>query len=156
MTLVIRDATNTPRTITAIQVRDGDNIARDITELWARDTNNVPRLIFSTGPALSASAAPEAVGGVSYGDGIVTTNATTVTATGGVAPYTYLWTVVSWTNLNGPPTANSSTSATTTFTQTAVAEDDSAVFRCTVTDDASTTVTVDVSAFFQNVTPPFP
>lgn len=153
MTLIVRDGDAIARTITAIQVRDGGNVARDISEIRVRDSNNVSRLVFTTASPLTASASPEAVGGVAYGDGNVTTNATTVTPAGGTAPYTYAWTVVSYTNGSGPPVANSPTAAITTITQTGVIEDDSAVLRCTVTDDNGATATADVSAFFINTLP---
>lgn len=150
VTILVRDGTNTQRTITAIQVRDGTNTARDISEMWVRDSNNVPRRVFGGSP-LSASASPADVSGFSIGTGIVDTGSTTVTPTGGTAPYTYAWTIISYT-AGAPPTIANPTAATTDFTQTGVGDTDYAVFRCTVTDDASATFAVDVNATFLNIT----
>lgn len=74
----------------------------------------------------------------------ITTASTTVTATGGTTPYTY-----SWSRISGSTSisANSASSATTTFTGSSLASGSTyqATFRCTVTDGASATKTVDVS-----------
>lgn len=155
MTILVRDGTNTQRTLTAIQVRDGTNTARDLSEIWVRDSNNVPRLVFTTGAALEVTASPELVAGIAYGSGVVTTNATVATPAGGTAPYTYAWTVYTHSNVT-PPSINSPTSATTTFTQVDVVDYDDAEFICTVTDDLSATAEALVAAVFQNVVPPFP
>jgi hypothetical protein len=153
MTIIVRDVGSVPRTLTGISARDEGNVLRDVSEIWARDSNGVPRLVFSLGPPLSAAADPETVGGVAYGSGTVNTNPSTATATGGTLPYTYAWAVISHSNVTSP-TIDLPTAATTSFTQTGVVEDDYAVFRCTITDDVGATATADVTAFFQNVTPP--
>ena len=153
MTVIIRDETNTPRTITAIQVRDGTNTPRTISEVRVRDSNNVSRIVFSLTPSMSASASPTTVFGTTLGTGTATTDSTTVTPSGGVAPYNYLWTRTSY---DGPvpPGANSPNSATTTFTQTSIGigTSYSATFRCTVTDDNGSTAHADVSAFWSDTT----
>ncbi len=74
----------------------------------------------------------------------ITTAGVTVTATGGTSPYTYAWTRQSGsTNI----AADSASAATTTFTGTSLVSGTTynAVFRCTVTDNAAATATVDVS-----------
>jgi hypothetical protein len=94
--------------------------------------------------AFSASASPANVSGFRLGSGAVTTNATTVTPTGGTGPYTYAWSLVSGDTF----TVNSPTAATTTFTTgLTTGQDKSAVYRCTVTDSllAEATATVGVS-----------
>lgn len=154
MTTIVRDAANTERTITEIQVRDATNTPRDITEVWVRDSNNVSRQVFG-GTPLSVTVDPEIAGGIAYGGGVVTTGTVVATPAGGTAPYTHAWTVISHSNASSP-SVDSPTSATTTFTQTNVFDEDNAVFRDTVTDDQGATATADVSAFFQNVVPPFP
>jgi hypothetical protein len=81
-----------------------------------------------------------------------------VTATGGTSPYTYAWTRISGSTLI---TANSASAATTTFTGTPLVNNTTydAVFRCTVTDNAAATKTVDVTvsitraAMFLTVSP---
>ncbi len=139
-TLMIRDDTNTLRTITALQIRDASNTPRDISALWIRDTNNVPRLVFnpSGSAALAVEVFPTTVHGISSGSGTATTNACAATATGGTAPYTYLWELIPLSS-DAPvdPTCNAPTSAATTFTQTSM--DPSGVYtstwKITVTDD---------------------
>jgi len=148
---IIRDATNTARTITAVQVRDATNTPRTISEIWVRDSNNVPRLVFSIAPPMTASASPETVFGFSNGSGVATTDATTVTPSGGTAPYTYSWTVLSFDNAT-PPTADTPNAATTTFTQTGIGigESYSATWQCEVTDSSPSpyTAVANVSSFW--------
>lgn len=157
MPLVIRDGANTPRTITEIQMRDGANTPRDLVELWVRDSNNVPRLIWSIAPPMSATATPAPVFGSTLGTGVATTDPTTATPTGGTPPYSYAWQLVSY-DAGVPPTADSSNSATTTFTQTGIVVGDglSATFRCLVTDSTPGTplsaYTNNVGAFWIDVT----
>lgn len=146
--IVVRDGTNTPRTITAIQVRDGTNTPREISEIRVRDSNNVSRVVFSLTSDLAASASPTTV----FGEanlGTVTTSSTTVTVTGGTPPYTHEWVLDTY---DGPvpPTANSPTSATTTFTQTSVGFGDSytALWVDNVTDDDGNTTTALVNSFW--------
>jgi hypothetical protein len=106
---------------------------------------------------LAASAAPSAISKTDSGSSI-TTASTTVTATGGTAPYTYSWVRTSGSTLI---TANSASAATTTFTGTPLVNNTTydAVFRCTVTDNAAATKTVDVTvsitraAMFLTVSP---
>ncbi len=92
---------------------------------------------------LAASAAPSAISKTDSGSSI-TTASTTVTATGGTSPYTYAWTRISGSTLI---TADSASAATTTFTGTPLVNNTTydAVFRCTVTDSAAATKTVDVT-----------
>jgi hypothetical protein len=149
VTIVIRDGTNTPRTITDIQVRDGTNTPRTITEIRVRDSNNVSRIVFSTGSPLEATASPENVFGFDIGTGTATTDLTTVTPTGGVAPYTYAWAVTTYSG-GVAPEADSPTLANTTFTQTGLSSGEytNATFVCTVTDDDGATTEVPVGASF--------
>lgn len=64
----------------------------------------------------------------------VTTNSVTISTSNGVGPFTYSWSYVSGEVM----TVNSSTAATTTFSNSALAADpatvENAVYRCTVTD----------------------
>ncbi|MES2782580.1 MAG: hypothetical protein V4657_07280 [Pseudomonadota bacterium] len=155
MTIIIRDAANTPRTITAIQVRDATNTPRTISEMWARDSNNVPRLVFSLVPPMTASATPNTVFGFTSGTGTATSDSTTVTPVGGLAPYTYAWTLLTFGSAI-TPTADSPTSATTTFTQTGIGIGDStfAEWQCQVTDSSASpyTALAYVSSFWTDLT----
>ena len=67
----------------------------------------------------------------------------TVTASGGTSPYTYAWTQVSGSSAVAcdSPSASSTTFSTTIYKGTSR----SAVYRCTVTDAAMDTTTVDVA-----------
>lgn len=154
----IRDAGGTLRTINGtgssrIRMRDAGNTLRTISRIRMRDAGNVLRVVYDvTGSSsFSATASPSTVAGV--GLHAVTTNATTVTPTGGVAPYFHAWTRYDYTDAT-PPTITSPSSATTTFHQTNLGPSDieSATFLDTVTDSATpaNTTTVYVSAVFQD------
>lgn len=149
--LIIRDNANTARTISGLVIRDGTNTPRTISELRVRDSNNVSRIVYTTATPMTASAAPETVAGFSSGGGTATTNETTVTPSGGVGPYTYLWALDLYDALT-PPTCNSPTSATTDFTQTSIppGESVSASWVCTVTDSQTNTAQATVNAFWTN------
>ena len=99
---------------------------------------------------MTASASPTSVTG--SGDGGSTqqvySDSTTVTPSGGTSPYTYAWSYVSGTTM----TVTSGTSATTTFHKSLiVGASISAIYRCTVTDNASHTATADVSIDLDNL-----
>jgi|SRR5882672_4159087 len=97
--------------------------------------------------ALTASVLPgSATGSDDDLDGHATTNSVTVTPAGGIPPYTYAWTFAAGgTNIG----ANSPTSATTTWhditANLTAGEVRTGTARCTVTDNASATYTVDVA-----------
>lgn len=98
------------------------------------------------GGGLSATISSSSVDGASN-DGADecpthTSDSVTVTVTGGTGPYTY-----SWARLSGSAAiyADSSTSASTTFSASICFGTRSGVWRCTVTDSLSATATVDVS-----------
>lgn len=153
MTLIMRDASGVPRTITELWVRDASNVLKEITELRVRDTNSVSRIIFSTTSPLSAVASEPIVFGSSFGTGTATTTSTTITPSGGTAPYTYAWSLLMTTG-GVNPTAGGPTSATTNFTQTSLGpgEGVSSEWLCTVTDDDGNTTDVQVTANFQDYT----
>lgn len=156
MPLVIRDGANTPQNVTGLIIRDGANVSRTITELWIRDTTNTPRLVYIAGGGgvFTAAAVPTDPFGADNGTGTAVTETTTVTPTGGVAPYTYAWTLLSYTS-GIVPVCSSPTTATTPFYQTGMAPGDFfiGVFRCTVTDFVSATATTDVTANFYSFGP---
>lgn len=96
----------------------------------------------SASGSLSASVSPTSISKTGL-TSTLTTASVTVTAAGGTGPYTYAWTKVSGDSIS----AVSASSATTTFTATGLASPESrtAVYRCTVTDAASLTATVDIT-----------
>ena len=100
----------------------------------------------ASGGGFTATASPTFVSKFdSLGAGSKTTDSTTVTPSGGVAPYTYAWAKKSGDTI----APNSAAAATTTFTGTVTAgQFKSGVYTCTVTDSTGgtpLTTTVDVS-----------
>lgn len=79
----------------------------------------------------------------------LSTSTHTATPTGGLAPYTYAWTVVSFDG-SPSPTISAPTSAATVFTQTNLALEQivTATFRVTVTDSLGTTAQSNVTGTF--------
>lgn len=148
--LIIRDATNTARTITGIVVRDATNTSRTLTEMRVRDGGGTSRIVFAPVAALSLSISPGTVIGSSAGTGTATTSpASVATPSGGTGPYTYQWTLLADT---GPvdPTANNPTGAGTTFTQTSMSPGEfyTSDWECEVTDSLMATATATCNANF--------
>lgn len=152
MTLQVTDTDLTDRAISAIEVTDVGSVNRVISEIRVIDSNGVDRVVFSTAIPFSVSISPSLVSGYSSGSGTVTTDAATATPVGGVAPYTYAWSIDVFDG-PGPPTANSPTSATTTFTQTGLAPGGSALANwiCDVTDSTLATTSAECSASFLDI-----
>jgi hypothetical protein len=148
----VRDASGTLRTLTQIRARDASNTLRTITRIRVRDDGNVLRTVYDTsgGTAFAATANPTSVVGRTAGAGSTTTGSTTVTASGGTAPYTYAWALIAHDHPTTSPTINSPTLATTTFSQANMDDNTTytATFRCTVNDSAAHSTTVDVAARF--------
>lgn len=96
-----------------------------------------------------ASASPTSVGKTTTSAG-GTTPTTTVTPVNGTAPYTYAWTRVSG---DASTSANSATSAATTFSRSSMSVGVSynSTWRCTVTDNVAATATCDVSVHFARI-----
>ncbi|MGN7160831.1 hypothetical protein [Sphingomonas sp. SAFR-052] len=95
-------------------------------------------------PDVTAAANPASV----FGTGrfpTITTASTTVSASGGKAPFAFAWALV---DAIGSWEATSPAAATTAFRCTTAIEDEpqDATFRCTVTDANGKTATVDVTA----------
>lgn len=117
-------------------------------------TNGLPGQASTASTALTAFASPSSVSGSDDDqNGSATTNTTTVTPSGGTGGFTYAWTFASG---GSGISITSSTSASTTFSSTSltVGEVRSGIARCTVTDGAATTFTVDVSVSITRPTPP--
>lgn len=114
------------------------------------ETGDVPIYIAGGGAGLVVDANPISVTGAvgSSGTPNVTTNTTTVTVSGGTAPYSYLWTEI---EADFPWSIGSPNSASTRFTALSVSTIDNsfASFECTVTDARGRTgsVIVDATAF---------
>ena len=106
------------------------------------------REVLSFVPDLTATVSPPAASGTVNSSGVATTNTVTATPSGGEAPYTYAWTRLG----GGSGTANSPASARTSFSRfvefNEVANEQ---FRCTITDNAGTQVTVDLDVTFSSL-----
>lgn len=98
------------------------------------------------GGTLTATISNGSVGNGSVGEEetcpTITSQSTTVTATGGTGPYTYLWTRLSG---SSAILCDSPTTATTTFSASICVGSRSGVWRCTVEDSLGATDTVDCS-----------
>jgi hypothetical protein len=87
-----------------------------------------------------ASATPSSAFGDRVGSGTATTNAVTVTPTGGTGPYTYAW-VLDLANF----TIGASTSATTSFTGfVSIGTTTEDIATCTVTDSLAATASISI------------
>lgn len=106
-------------------------------------TTTVSVTIKRLSTALSASVSPATLTKVGTASSLSTAS-TTVTPSQGTPGYTYAWT---WLSGGSGVTINSPTAASTTFSATGLALEETrgGVARCTVTDSASATVTKDVS-----------
>ena len=154
MAISVLDAGSVTRSITGMKGMDGATL-RPVLRAKVMDADGVTlRTVAEFASPLSLSIFPAGLFGVanSSGDISVTTNSAVATPAGGLAPYTYAWTVLSDTNPDGAVTALSATSATTAARMTNVGayETFDAVLRCTVTDAASQTAQDDIPAQFIN------
>lgn len=143
MTFRIQDA-GTLRTITKGTVRVA-GINRPLKTIKVQDGGSL-RLVATFADPLSVTAGGGLAAGASSS---LTTNSVTATPSGGFAPYTYAWTLITNGGRNAS-TAGSPTSATTTFTKTGLINGDSIddTWRVTVTDSIGQTATADTTASF--------
>lgn len=148
MGLKIQDA-GTLRTITRLYIRQG-GVNRRIRTLKIMDGGTL-RTVATFADTLSVSADGASGNGPGTGPSNVTTDSTTAVVSGGFAPYTYAWSLV--TNGGGTAsTATNPTSATTAFQKANVPQDASYtdVWQVTVTDAVGSTATAAASAQFSN------
>lgn len=118
---------------------------RTVKTLKVMDNGNL-RLVGNFYGDVVASISPSSAYGTSTG-GLATTNSVTVSASGGLFPYTYSWALISHGN-PGTPFAVNPTSAATAFMGL---PDGRATFRVTVTDSLGSQATADVLASFVNI-----
>lgn len=129
-----------------LQFKDDGGVDRAISEIWFMDDVGADheisiglfgaRTIYATGAAgsITVDVTPPGVGADANKTGSAMTDPVVATPTGGTAPYTYLWTIED--AIDGVPTINSPTAATTTFSISGLSDGTfcSATARCTVTD----------------------
>lgn len=152
MPISVMDATSVLRTLSRLSVWDGTALVR-IGRAKVMDSDGVTlRTVATFTTPLSATYSPLGVFAVGASNTplSLTTNAVTVTPSGGTGPYTYAWTVHAYSAATSPTIGNAAL-ATTAFTQSAVDPDttETATFRCTVTDAFAQTAQVDVPATFE-------
>jgi len=139
------------QTITGGKVKVA-GVVRSLRSIKVMDGGTL-RTVATFASPLSLSISPTSVAGTASSGTAVTVTTTTATATpsGGLGPFTYAWTFISKTG-GDTPTAFSPSFATSAFQQANVAalENNSSVFRCTVTDSFGTTATADVTTSFVN------
>ncbi|MDT0507538.1 hypothetical protein [Novosphingobium sp. MMS21-SN21R] len=108
--------------------------------------------VFSQSGSITVNADPSSVMGAAAlaAPTTISTNATTVTASGGAEPYTYAW--AKSTDDGGTWSINAPTAATTKFTCSGVGADIdyNATFICTATDAFGGTGTISVPASVSN------
>jgi hypothetical protein len=155
MTVSVIDGGSVNRAITEIRVIDGGSVDRVLTQIRVIDLNGVDRIVFepSGASSFSVSISPGAVHGVTHGTGTATTGTATVTPTGGTAPYTYAWSLLTY-DAGTPPTATVPTGPATAFTQTGIGAGEfyTSDWRVTVTDNLGLMTTADITASFVDVT----
>lgn len=109
------------------------------------------RLYFIGAVPMTAAISPPSLELETFGVSTISGAATAI-ITGGIGPYTYSWTVLTF-SAPATPTIANATSATATFTQTGVssASPRTATFRVTATDSTSQTASADIEVFFINL-----
>jgi hypothetical protein len=145
MTIKIKDAAGVLQTITGGKIRDGATLRQLQTiKLWDGTTM---RTVAQFVPPLTASASP-AFALVFGTTSTLTTSSVTAVPSGGLAPYTYVWTRTS-----GAATANTPAIASTTFTQTGLIAEDYQVstFNCVVSDSSGQTANFSITAEFNRI-----
>lgn len=122
----------------AIRLRDASGVLKTVANIRTRDASNVLRLVYSStaGGAFTVAASPLVAFGGRTGSGAlaITSEEVALSITGGAAPYTYAWELVS--AIDGTWTIESPSASKTRFVVSAVPVGDSyqATFRCVVTD----------------------
>lgn len=106
---------------------------------WKTVANFVP-------PFTSVTISPSPFFRGSHSSSTITSGLVTATPTGGSAPYTYAWSVLS----SSPTTVtiDNPSSASTTVTADASSGEVNCSLRCTVTDASGSTISADVSGSF--------
>lgn len=104
-------------------------------------TVDVPVSVYRT-PAMTATASPPSPSVKTANATSITSNAFSVSQSGGTPSISYTWSIVSHTQPTGTPTINTPNASTTTVTTSGTPSNDdyvNVVLKCTVTDSASHT-----------------
>lgn len=138
------------RTITAMYAKQA-GVMRRIKTVKVMSGGTL-RLVARFADPLTVSASPTSGAGNGAGTQTVTSGTSTATPSGGFSPFTYSWTLVS-SGGGTASTANSPSSASTTFSKPNVAVNDAYTdtWRVTVTDSLGDTATDDITVTFSNI-----
>ena len=136
MAIKTKDAGGVLQTITGAKIRDGATL-RQLRAIKVWD-GTVMRTVAQFVSPLTAAISPSSVY-ISGFASTLTTGSVSAVPSGGLAPYTYVWTRTS-----GTATANTPTLAATTFTETGMFADEfrTNTFTCTITDSSDQTAIV--------------
>lgn len=134
----VRDNGGTLRTVARIRVRDETGALRTVQRVRMRDTSNTLRTVFQY---FQVSISPSTISQSGTTSTITTSTYAVVTATGGTAPLSYLWSLVAGDFIS--PTSPLSASTAFRKTGAAVESDYVATFVCTVTDALGNELTTD-------------
>ena len=137
------------KVVNSIRMMTAPGTVKRVRRIRIMDTGDVLRTIFAGFDPITATISPSSFFVAEENQSTISENATAI-VTGGVAPYTYIWSVVS--NSGTLPVITSPATASPTFTQYDVAsgETETAVFRVSVTDAIGQSATADLPAQFNN------
>lgn len=144
MGMKVKDAGGTLRTISSMEVKDG-SVMRSIVSMKVLDGATLRTVATFTSP-LSATPSTLTQATTSTTSSFMISDPVTCTPSGGLAPYTYAWTIISGTAGVGSP---SSASSTFSKTVSGFGTPEYATAQCVVTDSLGDTATVTVSLVFE-------
>lgn len=149
MALRLKDTGGTLRTITNLSILDGAT-PRTLRTLKVMGTDNVTLRTVAVFAAALTLATSGSTTGVTFLSSTCSVGPITATPTGGLAPFTYVWAVIS-----GTCTISGGTSASATFIKYGMSPGitEFATVRCTCTDSAGQVATVDVDLTFEFAAP---
>jgi hypothetical protein len=144
MVIRVKDSGGTLRTISRIRVKDDTGAVRTISRIRVMDSSGVLRTVYNN---FSASVSPTSINQVGT-TSVQTSGTLTVSVSGGTAPFTYSWTLLS--QVGGTFTATNPTGSSTQITAAGLFAGDfgTCTARCTISDSGGSTQVLDVPVSF--------